>query len=108
MRHSCSSCSTSPTSCASSATAACATWSRHAPTCARARSPATAATLALARDAFALRKVLAIVSPDNARSIALLRRLGLRDAGSVRLPGKDEDILLFETAEDWRCATTSS
>ena len=69
---------------------------------------AASATLALARDAFALRKVLAIVSPDNARPIALLRRLGLRDAGSVRLPGKDEDILLFETAEDWRCATTSS
>lgn len=69
---------------------------------------AASATLALARDAFALRKVLAIVSPDNARSIALLRRLGLRDAGNVRLPGKDEDILLFETAEDWRCATTSS
>ena len=32
----------------------------------------------------------------------------LRDAGPVTLPGKDEDILLFETAEDWRCATTSS
>lgn len=42
-------------------------------------------------------RILAIVSPGNARSIALLRRLGLRDAGRMRLPGKDEDVLLFET-----------
>lgn len=60
---------------------------------------AASATLALARDTFALPKVLAIVSPDNVRSIALLRRLGLREAGTIQLPGKDEEIALFETAE---------
>jgi ribosomal-protein-alanine N-acetyltransferase len=61
---------------------------------------AASATLALARDALALPRVLAIVSPDNARSITLLRRLGLREAGTIRLPGKHEDIALFETAEE--------
>ena len=62
---------------------------------------AARAVLDLARHALALPRVLAIVSPGNDRSIALLRRLGLREAGTVRLPGKDEDILLFETAEAW-------
>jgi RimJ/RimL family protein N-acetyltransferase len=62
---------------------------------------AARATLQLARGLWALPRVLAIVSPGNARSIALLRRLGLRDAGTVTLPGKDEEILLFETTEAW-------
>ncbi|UNK58877.1 GNAT family N-acetyltransferase [Pseudoxanthomonas daejeonensis] len=58
---------------------------------------AASATLAHARTALSLPRVLAIVSPGNDRSIALLRRLGLRDAGTIQLPGKDEVILLFET-----------
>ncbi|GAB3510802.1 GNAT family N-acetyltransferase [Pseudoxanthomonas daejeonensis] len=60
---------------------------------------AASATLAHARTALSLPRVLAIVSPGNDRSIALLRRLGLRDAGTIQLPGKDEVILLFETTE---------
>ena len=60
---------------------------------------AASATLALARTVLALPRVLAIVSPGNVRSIALLRRLGLRDAGTVTLPGKDEELLLFQTVE---------
>ena len=62
---------------------------------------AASATLAHARTALSLPRVLAIVSPGNDRSIALLRRLGLCDAGTVQLPGKDEELLLFETAEGW-------
>jgi RimJ/RimL family protein N-acetyltransferase len=62
---------------------------------------AASAVLAHARHALRLPRVLAIVSPGNDRSIALLRRLGLRDAGTVTLPGKDEEILLFDTAETW-------
>ncbi|WP_372016934.1 GNAT family N-acetyltransferase [Pseudoxanthomonas sp. 10H] len=61
---------------------------------------AARAVLGHARAALALPRVLAIVSPGNTRSIALLRRLGLRDAGTVTLPAKDEELLLFETAED--------
>ena len=61
---------------------------------------AASAVLDHARTTLALPRVLAIVSPGNARSIALLRRLGLRDAGTVTLPGKDEELLLFETLED--------
>jgi [ribosomal protein S5]-alanine N-acetyltransferase len=57
------------------------------------------AVLAHARHILGIERVLAIVSPDNTRSIALLRRLGLRDAGTVTLPGKDEALLLFETAQ---------
>lgn len=60
---------------------------------------AARATLDLAHGALSLPRVLAIVSPGNARSIALLRRLGLRDAGTITLPGKDEEILLFQTGE---------
>ena len=60
---------------------------------------AASATLEHARTVLALPRVLAIVSPGNARSIALLRRLGLRDAGTITLPGKEEEILLFQTGE---------
>ncbi|MBO9717757.1 MAG: GNAT family N-acetyltransferase [Pseudoxanthomonas sp.] len=62
---------------------------------------AAGAVLVHARQALRLPRVLAIVSPGNARSIALLRRLGLREGGTVVLPGKDEEILLFETTETW-------
>jgi RimJ/RimL family protein N-acetyltransferase len=62
---------------------------------------AASAMRAHARHALRLPRVLAIVSPGNDRSIALLHRLGLRDAGTVTLPGKDEEILLFETTEAW-------
>lgn len=59
---------------------------------------AAAATLAHARDTLGLARIVAIVSPGNARSLALLRRLGLGEAGRVRLPGKEEeDLLMFET-----------
>jgi ribosomal-protein-alanine N-acetyltransferase len=62
---------------------------------------AASATLDHARTTLRLPKVLAIVSPGNDRSTTLLRRLGLHDAGTVTLPGKDEALLLFETAQAW-------
>jgi Acetyltransferases, including N-acetylases of ribosomal proteins len=42
-------------------------------------------------------RVLAIVSPDNERSTGLLRRLGMREAGTVVAPHSDDPLLLFET-----------
>jgi RimJ/RimL family protein N-acetyltransferase len=41
-------------------------------------------------------KVVAIVSPGNAPSIRLLEKIGMRAAGSVRLPRDGEEILLYE------------
>jgi len=56
---------------------------------------AARAVLAHARD-LGLEKVVAIVSPENAPSIRLLERIGMRAAGAVRLPKGEEDVLLFE------------
>lgn len=42
-----------------------------------------------------LRRVLAIVTPDNARSLRLLERLEFRACGIVRLPGADEELSVF-------------
>lgn len=48
-----------------------------------------------ARDVMGLHRICAIVSPDNARSIHLLEKLGMTESGTVRMPGEDEDILMF-------------
>lgn len=49
---------------------------------------AARATLQLAREQFGLGRVLAIVSPDNERSIHLLRKLGLRYEKDIEIrPG---------------------
>ena len=48
-----------------------------------------------AREDMQLGKILAIVSPDHQRSIALLEKLGMVREGTVRMPGDNEDILLF-------------
>lgn len=39
--------------------------------------------------------VVAIVSPGNVRSIAILQRLGLVADRPMRLPGADHDVILF-------------
>ena len=49
-----------------------------------------------ARDSMGLSQICAIVSRDNARSIHLLEKLGMLEAGTVRMPDEDEDLLLFE------------
>ncbi|MTI73219.1 MAG: GNAT family N-acetyltransferase [Stenotrophomonas sp.] len=56
---------------------------------------AARAVLGHARAALRLGALCAIVTPGNARSVALLKKLGFQANGSVRLPGKDEDLLLF-------------
>lgn len=48
-----------------------------------------------ARDAMGLTRLAAIVSPDNARSIHLLEKLGMTPEGPIRMPEEDEDILLY-------------
>ena len=39
--------------------------------------------------------ILAITDPDNAASIRVLERMGMRPDGSVRLPGETIDLLVF-------------
>lgn len=56
---------------------------------------AARAVMREARDGVGLARVLAIVSPGNRRSIALLEKLGMHAEGSTRMPGEDADLLLY-------------
>ena len=56
---------------------------------------AAAAVLADGRERLGLARILAIVDPDNAASIRLLRKLGFGSATMTRLPGIDHDVQLF-------------
>jgi RimJ/RimL family protein N-acetyltransferase len=56
---------------------------------------AAAAVVAYARETLGVGRLLAIVSPGNEPSIRLLHKLGFADAGTVRMPGEDSDVLLF-------------
>jgi RimJ/RimL family protein N-acetyltransferase len=58
-------------------------------------SESAAAVLAHARDALGLPRVLAIVSPDNERSIRVLEKIGLRYERMITPPGEDQAIRLF-------------
>lgn len=48
-----------------------------------------------ARTGMGLARIAAIVSPDNGPSIRLLEKLGMAVEGPIRMPGEDEDILLY-------------
>ena len=54
-----------------------------------------AAVLDHARDVLGLRRVLAITDPENAASIRVLERVGMRREGTVRMPAESIDLLLF-------------
>lgn len=56
---------------------------------------AAAATMAQARDAFGLRRVVAIVNAANARSIGLLGKLGFAFEREVSMPHLDAPIPLY-------------
>lgn len=43
--------------------------------------------------------IVAIVSPDNIASIAILDRIGLVPDGRIRLPGEDHDVILYIPAD---------
>ena len=60
---------------------------------------AARAVVAYARDALRIGTLCAIVSKGNARSVALLEKLGFVADGVVTLPGKDEELFLFLLAE---------
>jgi ribosomal-protein-alanine N-acetyltransferase len=60
-------------------------------------SESAAAVLTFGRDVVGLKTVVAITTPANLGSIAVLKRIGLRDAGTIRLPGYDHDSAFFTT-----------
>jgi RimJ/RimL family protein N-acetyltransferase len=56
---------------------------------------ATTAVLAYGRHTLGLKRVVAIVSPENYRSIKVLEKLGLQLEGMIRLPGDSQAVMLF-------------
>jgi RimJ/RimL family protein N-acetyltransferase len=58
-------------------------------------SEAARASLDHARRALRLGRIVAITTPGNTASQAVLKKIGLKAAGVVRLPGKDEDSVYF-------------
>jgi RimJ/RimL family protein N-acetyltransferase len=58
---------------------------------------AAAATLDHGRRVLGLGRIVAITVPDNASSIHLLEKIGLRRMREMRLAGADHDVLLFAT-----------
>jgi RimJ/RimL family protein N-acetyltransferase len=60
-------------------------------------SESAAASLAYGREAVGLKTIVAITTPANLGSIAVLKRIGLRDAGLIRVPGHDDASAYFTT-----------
>jgi RimJ/RimL family protein N-acetyltransferase len=60
-----------------------------------------AAVLDYGRRSLGLTRIVAIVSPANRRSIAILEKIGLKYERMMKLPGEDEEISLYgyETAD---------
>lgn len=56
-----------------------------------------AAVLEYGRRTLGLKRIVAIVSPANHRSIRILERIGLRFERTIRLPGDKEEISLYAT-----------
>lgn len=56
---------------------------------------AALASLAFARDTLKLDRILAIVSPDNERSIHLLEKLGMKFERMFTLPNETEELKLL-------------
>lgn len=56
---------------------------------------AAEAVTAYARDGLGLERMMAIVSDDNAASIALIEKLGLIFERNITMPGDDKEICLY-------------
>jgi RimJ/RimL family protein N-acetyltransferase len=50
-------------------------------------------------EALNLPVILAVTTPSNAGSQAVLRKIGMHDAGMIRLPGYDHDSSFFTTQQ---------
>jgi [ribosomal protein S5]-alanine N-acetyltransferase len=56
---------------------------------------AARASIAFGRDTLKLNRILAIVSPENERSIRLLEKLGMKFERMISLPNDDTELKLF-------------
>jgi len=63
-----------------------------------------AAVLAWAREHLRLSRIIAITAPDNAGSIAVLQKIGLRFERMVKLPGDSQELRLFSPPRGGRAA----
>jgi RimJ/RimL family protein N-acetyltransferase len=54
-----------------------------------------AAVLAWGREHLRLSRIIAITAPDNAGSIAVLQKIGLRFERMIKLPGDSQELRLF-------------
>lgn len=66
---------------------------------------AAAAVMTHGRTVLGLTSLLAICSPDNAASVKLLGKLGLRFDHTIRAPAGNEDLLVFTTDPSPAAAT---
>lgn len=53
-----------------------------------------------AREHMRLPELCAIVTPENTRSVHLLEKLGMTAGKSIRMPGDDEDVVLYRSRLD--------
>ena len=60
---------------------------------------AAEATMAYARGTLGLKRVVAILSQDNARSAHLLTKLGFVPEGTIAMPGDDEALALYVSGQ---------
>jgi RimJ/RimL family protein N-acetyltransferase len=60
-------------------------------------SEAAAASLAYGRGELGIQTIVAITKPHNAGSIAVLKKIGMKDAGMILAPGSDEESCYFTT-----------
>ena len=60
-------------------------------------SEVAAATLAYGREVLGLPAIVAITKPENAGSIAVLEKIGMKSLGLIKLAGHDEESTYFST-----------
>jgi ribosomal-protein-alanine N-acetyltransferase len=60
-------------------------------------SEAAAACLRYGHEVAGLKTIVAITTPANLGSIAVLKKIGMKDAGLIRAPGHDHDSCYFTT-----------
>lgn len=58
---------------------------------------AGAATIAYGRTVLGMARILGVTLPDNTASIALLKKLGLREEGRLAAPNEGRTLLVFST-----------